>query len=190
MILFWRVMDDETLAEKRRLVKNKIAKSTGLPQGHRLEEEKDWYIFYQPCLWSDEGMERNNKWRRLFRRQFYLKTSVSTITPQKQVLLCVHACVYQIFVLSFAICRNILWVFSFSAGIISLFLFSPFPVCWALTKSYSSEILAVQKQQFTFKFVLKVTRGSLKFQNRQGVKGSRRYRFIFELFSFSEKAKK
>lgn len=90
-------------------------------------------------------MERNNKWRGLYRRRFYLKTSVSIITPQKPVLyvVCMHACIKYLLCPRLAICGIIPWVLSFSAGIMS---FPPlFPVCGALAKSYPSEILAEQK---------------------------------------------
>lgn len=113
---------------KKRWVKNKTVKSTGLPKGHRLKKEKGQLIFYQHTMCSVERMERNNKWKSSYRRGLYFPISVSITAPQKPVLYVVCMYVSNIcFCLCFAI-------HSYRLSGIKLqcwnydFLF-PFPVC-------------------------------------------------------------
>lgn len=117
----------KTLAQGgKRWVKKEPVKSAGLPNGHRLGTgKKGRLIFYHHCLCCVERMEGNNKWQRLYRRRFYLKTSVSVIAPQKPVLhvLCMHVCLKYLFCPCFAICSLFPPVLpSTSAGIIFFFL--------------------------------------------------------------------
>lgn len=102
------VMDDQNAGVGRKKMSEEgTSKINWITQRTQAGDAKNGrLIFYHHCLCCVERKERNNKSQRLYRRWFYLKTSVSVIAPQKPVLrvLCMHVCIKYLFCPCFAIC--------------------------------------------------------------------------------------